>query len=144
MFFLALSLSFVFSSITYYQSPLIYSSLRVVFLFITILSRFQKKNKDQKSFCRTRRKKEWEELFPRRFFSFFFFSFVVEYDDFRSRTRPDFLFFAEQGAYTFTSRRNDICVLMRAFASYFLLLFSSLCRHLALLQGIRLLWRKRR
>lgn len=49
-------------------------------------------------------------------------SFVVEYDEFRSRTRL-FPLFSEQGACTFTSRRNDICVLMRVLASYSLRFF---------------------
>lgn len=64
-------------------------------------------------------------------------SFVVEYDEFRSRTRL-FPLFSEQGACTFTSRRNDICVLMRVLASYSLRFFFCMpvCRHLLFFQWV--------
>jgi len=100
------------------------------------LSRFQKKNKDQKSFCRTRRKKEWEGLFPRRFFLFLllFFRCRIWWLSIENKTR--FPILCRAGClHVYESKkwhmRVDACVCLVFSSSFFFSLstFSIITRH---------------
>lgn len=107
----------------------------------------ENKNADQKAF-HSRRSRGEERVVRALAFCIFPLSFVAESAHFRMRTKKlHFLplslslsLFSTPSAYTFTSRRNDICMLMRAWASssLFILLCACVCRHLLLRRGVYL------